>query len=168
MEFIQTLNIPPPQIQNASFFEDVNSSCILTSTETSKQAVVYFGVYNRLAWETTDAPEELEDAVTWGTKTLPGAGPFYFANHEDGNPTLGHLNIPPPPPYDPTYVSVDYIYEVVDNTITLIYYLGNSLRIAVPSIDEHDIPVTRIASTCFCLNSQIEAVKIPEGVTIIE
>lgn len=76
---------------------------------------------------------------------------------------------PPEPPYDPSTVDLDYVYEVNGNDeITLILYLGSESRVEVPSVGENNKPVVRIASTCFDGNMALEAIKIPEGIEVIE
>lgn len=84
---LQLPNIPLSQVA-----EYVNSILGAMTVETQRTAEVPYGVYDNLDWQNTDVPTQIEDATTFGLKTLPGAGPFYFANHEDGNPTMGHIN----------------------------------------------------------------------------
>lgn len=76
---------------------------------------------------------------------------------------------PPEPPYDPSTVDLDYVYEVNNNDeITLLLYLGNAERVEVPSVGEDNKPVVRIAASCFDGAFNLEAVKIPEGIEVIE
>ncbi len=76
---------------------------------------------------------------------------------------------PPEPPYEPTTVDLDYLYEVDNNDeITLLLYLGSDERVEVPSVGEDNKPVVRIAATCFDGALNLEAVKIPEGIEVIE
>lgn len=85
----QTLDLPA--IADNSFFEDVHSYLNNEGLQEGKESAVILGSYNNLTWSDTSGMSD--DTITdWGTKTLPGAGAFYFANHEDGNPTMGHLN----------------------------------------------------------------------------
>jgi len=88
MDFPTSVQVP--SVPDNSFFEDTDSTLHNEGTLTGKLAQVNLGVYNNLAWSDTSGMSD--DTITdWGTKTLPGAGAFYFANHEDGNPTMGHL-----------------------------------------------------------------------------
>lgn len=76
---------------------------------------------------------------------------------------------PPEPPYEPTTVDVDYLYEVNNNDeITLLLYLGTAERVEVPSVSEDNKPVIRIAASCFDGAFNLQAVKIPEGIEVIE
>ena len=76
---------------------------------------------------------------------------------------------PPEPPYEPTTVDLDYLYEVDNNDeITLLLYLGSETRVEVPSMGEDNKPVTRIAAGCFDGHFTLEAIKIPEGIEVIE
>lgn len=89
MDFPTSIQIPP--VPDNSFFEDTDGSLHNEGTITGQLANVILGVYDNLTWSDTSGISD--DTITdWGTKTLPGAGAFYFANHEDGNPTMGHLN----------------------------------------------------------------------------
>ena len=76
---------------------------------------------------------------------------------------------PPEPPYEPSYVDLDYLYEVDNNDeITLLLYLGTAERVEVPSVGEDNKPVVRIAASCFDGAINLEAIKIPEGVEVID
>lgn len=76
---------------------------------------------------------------------------------------------PPEPPYEPSYVDLDYVYEVDNNDeITLLLYLGTAERVEVPSVGENNKPVIRIAASCFDGAFNLQAVKIPEGIEVIE
>lgn len=92
MNIEQTLSIPTPPSVNLGFYEHTEPLCVLTNTENSREAEIPLGVYSNLNWEAENSPLVLEEATTWGSKTLPGGGAFYFANHDDGNPTLGHID----------------------------------------------------------------------------
>lgn len=85
----QTLDLPA--IADNSFFEDVHSYLNNEGLQEGKESAVILGSYNNLTWSDTSGMSD-NTITDWGTKTLPGAGAFYFANHEDGNPTMGHLN----------------------------------------------------------------------------
>lgn len=85
----QTIVLPAVAVN--SVFEDVRSYLNNLGVATGEDAEVPLGVYENLLWNPTDPLSE-SSVTTWGTKTLPGAGAFYFANHEDGNPTMGHLD----------------------------------------------------------------------------
>lgn len=74
---------------------------------------------------------------------------------------------PPEAPYTPTTVE-DYLYETDNSEITLILYLGTSTRVLVPDKDSNDIPVTKIAASCFDGSFSLEAVTVPEGIEVIE
>ena len=91
-----TLTLPTTPNENTSFYERTTPDLILSSPTEAKKATVPYGVYDSITWSAESVPAVLDEATTWGTKTLPGAGPFYFANHEDGTPTLGLI----PPPND--------------------------------------------------------------------
>lgn len=90
----KTLTLPDTPNENTSFYERTVPDLVLSSPTEAKKATVPYGVYDELNWQNDSVPAVLNEATTWGTKTLPGAGPFYFANHEDGTPTIGL--IPPP------------------------------------------------------------------------
>ena len=91
MTFIDTITIPSPPSANLGFYENTHPECILSSPSAAQLAEIPYGVYDSLSWNSETPAEQLEEATTWGTKTLPGAGPFYFANHADGNPTIGYI-----------------------------------------------------------------------------
>lgn len=87
----RTLIIPTDFDENASFYERTTPDCVYSNTEQAKKTTVPYGNYDSLTWTSESVPSVLEDATTWGTKSFPGVGPFYFANHEDGTPTIGQL-----------------------------------------------------------------------------
>lgn len=89
MDFPTSIQIP--FVPDNSFFEDTDGGLHNEGIITGKLAQINLGVYDSLTWSDTSG---MSDATItdWGTKTLPGAGAFYFANYEDGNPTIGHLN----------------------------------------------------------------------------
>lgn len=89
MDFITSIQVPP--VTDNSLFEDIEGDLFNEGLEAGKVAEVSQGQYDNLTWQNTEGLQD-ETATEWGTKTLPGAGPFYFANHEDGNPTIGHLD----------------------------------------------------------------------------
>ena len=89
-----TLILPTTPNEKTSFYERTVPDLVLSSPTEAKKATVPDGNYDNLTWTSESVPAVLDEATTWGTKTLPGAGPFYFANHEDGVPTIGL--IPPP------------------------------------------------------------------------
>lgn len=89
MDIVKTLILPTTPDQNTSFYERTTPDCILSSPTESKKTTIPYGVYNDLTWTSESVPAVLDGATTWGTKTFLGAGPFYFANHEDGIPTIG-------------------------------------------------------------------------------
>lgn len=91
MTFLDTITIPSPPDSNLGFYENTNPECILSSPTDAQLATIPYGVYDNLSWDSEEPSEQLADAVSWGTKTLPGAGPFFFANHSDGNPTIGYM-----------------------------------------------------------------------------
>lgn len=91
MNIEQSLTIPnKPDTADSEVFQDVDSTLHVSSITEGKSAFVDYGQYSNLDWEQKNPPD-LGNPESWGTKTLPGAGAFYFANHEDGNPTMGHL-----------------------------------------------------------------------------
>lgn len=80
-----------PAVVDNSFFEDVRSYLNNAGVQVGKEAAVVLGSYDNLTWRAASGMSD--DTITdWGTKTLPGAGAFYFANHEDDYPTMGHIN----------------------------------------------------------------------------
>lgn len=89
MDFPIAIQIPA--VPNNSFFEDTGSNLRNEGTITGQLAQVNLGVYDNLTWSDTSGMAD-DTIIDWGTKTLPGAGAFYFANHEDGYPTIGHFN----------------------------------------------------------------------------
>jgi len=96
MNIEATLILPSTPNENTSFYERTTPDLILSSTTEAKKATVPYGVYDNITWASESVPAVLDEATKWGTKTLPGSGPFYYANHEDGTPTLGLI----PPPND--------------------------------------------------------------------
>lgn len=92
MNIVDVLTIPTPPSSNLGFYENTYPECILASPDAARQADIPLGNYSNLSWVSKAAPEELEDAITWGSKTLPGAGGFYYKNPEDNNPIMGHLD----------------------------------------------------------------------------
>ena len=81
-----------PDVPGGQFYETTASILEISSLEDSEYAVVNFGFYDDLSWNSKQPPLSDTSIVSWGTKMLPGAGPFYFSNGEDGYPTLGHLD----------------------------------------------------------------------------
>lgn len=94
MTIEQTIVLPTTPNTNTSVYERTTPDLVLSSPTEAKKATVPYGVYDNLSWQNDSVPAVLSEATTWGTKTLPGAGAFFFANHEDGTPTIGLL--PPP------------------------------------------------------------------------
>ena len=68
-------------------------------------------------------------------------------------------------PYDPT-TQEDYLYSIANNEVSIIRYLGNNLRPAIPDTIE-SLPVRRLYTTAFNY-SNVEAVYIPDGVIEIQ
>lgn len=101
-----TLILPETPNQNTSFYERATPDCVLSSPTDAEVATVPYGNYSDLTWTSESVPAVLDEATTWGTKTFPGAGPFYFANHEDGTPTIGLIPPPNNENNDPGYVIV--------------------------------------------------------------
>ena len=98
MDIVIELQIPTPPSDNLGFYEHTVPTCVLSNPDEAQSADINLGIYSDTAWTSGLADSKLSDASSWGTKTLPGAGAFYFANHEDGNPTMGHLE-PSQPEY---------------------------------------------------------------------
>ena len=78
--------------ESKNLYEDATPNVTLSSTSSAKTTEIPLGVYSDLTWNSEEPAEEIVGSESFGTKTLSGAGAFYFANHEDGNPTMGHLN----------------------------------------------------------------------------
>ena len=91
MDFEQTILVPQLDSATASLYELRTPIIQVENTQESKSTKIELGVYDNLVWDSSSAHEVLEDADSWGTKTLPGAGPFYFANFEGEEPILDHL-----------------------------------------------------------------------------
>lgn len=66
---------------------------------------------------------------------------------------------------EPTFAS-DYEYSISDNTVTIKKYIGTSTNLAIPAKIE-GLPVKKIGSGAFS-ETEVESVKIPEGVEEIE
>ena len=67
-------------------------------------------------------------------------------------------------------INRDYVYTVDENNYaTLIYYIGNSRNVKVPTRigDNNEYTVKHIDATCFCFNENIRSVIIPEGIETI-
>lgn len=61
----------------------------------------------------------------------------------------------------------DFMYEVDNGGVSMLYYTGNETAIEIPS--EHDgYPVTASYATCFCENSSVESIIFPNGLERIE
>ena len=73
--------------------------------------------------------------------------------------------VSPPPPYMPT-ADVDYIYKIVNEEVHIIRYIGDEVKITVPSEIE-GYPVTKLYSTAFNY-STVEKVKLPDSLVSIE
>lgn len=85
------LILPSTPDTRTSFYERTVPTCVVSSPTEAKKTTVPYGNYDDLTWTSESVPAVLDEATTWGTKTFPGAGPFYFANHEDGVPTIGKI-----------------------------------------------------------------------------
>ena len=91
MNIVTELQVPAPPSDNLGFYEHTVPTCVLSNPDNAQSADIKLGLYSEVEWASDSADSKLSNASSWGTKTLPGAGTFYFANHEDGNPTMGHL-----------------------------------------------------------------------------
>lgn len=96
MNIVTELQVPAPPSDNLGFYEHTVPTCVLSNPDNAQSADIKLGLYSEVEWASDSADSKLSNASSWGTKTLPGAGTFYFANHEDGNPTIGHLEPPQP------------------------------------------------------------------------
>ena len=92
MNIERTLNPGTVSGESKNLYEDTTPNVTLSSISSAKTTEIPLGVYSDLTWNSKEPAEEIAGSESFGTKTLPGAGPFYFANHEDGNPTIGHLD----------------------------------------------------------------------------
>lgn len=86
-----TLLVPALDSQTASMYETRASELSVENTQELNQAEIELGIYDNLVWDSASAHSVLDDAVSWGTKTLPGAGPFYFANYREADSVIDHL-----------------------------------------------------------------------------
>ena len=92
MDIEKILTLPDSPHLRTSFYEKTEPVCIVSSPLNAKKTTVPYGNYNNLEWSSTFIPSVLTNqTTTWGTKTFPGAGPYYFANHEDGMAEFGKL-----------------------------------------------------------------------------
>ena len=91
MNIVTELQVPAPPSDNLGFYEHTVPTCVLSNPDNAQSADIKLGLYSDVASASDSADAKLSNASSWGTKTLPGAGTFYFANHEDGDPTMGHL-----------------------------------------------------------------------------
>ena len=91
MNIVTELQVAAPPSDNLGFYEHTVPTCVLSNPDNAQSADIKLGLYSDVAWASDSADVKLSNASSWGTKTLPGAGTFYFANHEDGDPTMGHL-----------------------------------------------------------------------------
>ena len=78
--------------ESKNLYEDTTPNVTLSSTSSARTTEIPLGVYSDLTWNSEEPAEEIAGSGSFGTKTLPGAGAFYFANHEDGYPTMGHID----------------------------------------------------------------------------
>jgi len=91
IEFI----VDVPALADPKLYESRDAILFEALPDLDKSAQIILGAYENLIWATGTGASIIEDATTWGTKMLPGAGPFYFANTEEGTPTLSHLDLSP-------------------------------------------------------------------------
>lgn len=92
VDFVRQVQLPDFVADGGSFYEHTNSSLVVSNLTQAAIAEIVLGDYSDIIWSSDDPEIDLTDIESWGTKTLPGAGAFYFANYEDGYPTIGHLN----------------------------------------------------------------------------
>lgn len=92
MKFDFVIDIPKSITSNAKIVQYVDGVLAGISTNDSHSAETPLSDYTNLTWIDKEAEEN--DVVSFGTKMLPGAGPFYFANHEDGTSEIGHIDRP--------------------------------------------------------------------------
>jgi hypothetical protein len=93
IEFV--IDIPPAITSDAQLVLFTNSWLSRQQNEhppTAVETEVTLGQYSGLTWEASDAFSEATDIESFGVKTLPGAGSFYFANHEDGTSEIKHIS----------------------------------------------------------------------------
>ncbi len=86
-----TLLVPALDSQAASMYETRESELSVENMQELNRANIDLGIYDNLVWDSALAHSVLNDAVSWGTKTLPGAGPFYFANYSEADSVIDHL-----------------------------------------------------------------------------
>ena len=91
MTFEKTILIPQISSNNLSFYENREPEIVVENPNKAYRTDVPYGDYSGIYWEDKLPHEALSEVVSWGTKTLPGEGPFYFTNDAEGNPRLGLL-----------------------------------------------------------------------------
>lgn len=88
---LETVTLPTISATNVGFCEFTEPTLLLSNSSEAKVAAVDYGQYANLTWSNSSVPSHVGTSVSWGSKTLPGAGPFYYTNQPSGSPTLGHL-----------------------------------------------------------------------------
>lgn len=85
------IDIPPSIKSFSQIVQYVDGVLSNINTQESQSAPTPLSHYQELEW---DVPKvaDTNDVTSFGTKMLPGAGPFYFANHEDGSSEIGHID----------------------------------------------------------------------------
>ena len=70
---------------NLSFYEQTTPDIVLENPDMSEVVTIPYGIYTDLVWNSDTSHSSLAEAKSWGTKNLPGDGPYYFMNfrHED-------------------------------------------------------------------------------------
>ena len=93
IEFV--IDIPPALNSEAQLVLFTNNWLSRQQNENPPTAVateVTLGQYSGLTWEASDAFSEATDIESFGVKTLPGAGSFFYANPADGNAIIQHVD----------------------------------------------------------------------------
>ena len=91
MQIEYVIEIPPGIRTNSSITQYVDGVLSQMNNDEAQDAPTPLSHWDELEWgEIQHAAEN--DVVSFGTKMLPGAGPFYFANHADGKSEIGHID----------------------------------------------------------------------------
>jgi len=92
VEFTQQVQLPDFVTDDVKFYEHTDSELVVSNLAQAAKSEIFLGDYSDITWLASDPEIDTAEVESWGTKTLPGAGAFYFANHEDGYPTIEHIN----------------------------------------------------------------------------
>lgn len=95
MDFEYVIDIPSDITTLNQIVESTNSLLVCYKNpdiDKAKAAQIVLGKYSDLNWGDINSFTDRSDIVSFGTKMLPGAGGFYYANFEDGSHIIDHID----------------------------------------------------------------------------